>query len=184
MLKMRSMLTSEYIHAAESLTLPRLSRFITEMESRLGRKLNIMSYMSYKNEFPTSQINDMILHLGHRLILPYTDDDFVITAFHIYNINELKPSKLGILEPDPASSDPADPDAIDLVIMPGVAFDMKGNRIGFGKGCYDRFLKGTDAVLAALAFDFQIFDEILSEPFDIPCSFIITESRFLTVRDR
>ena len=186
MLRMRSMLTGQYIESSEALALPRMRSLIDWLEGRHGRKLSIMSYMSYKNEFPTSQINKMILSLGHQLILPFTDDDFVITAYHADMKNSMRVSPLGIKEPDPALCEAADSEGIDLIIMPGVAFDMKGNRIGFGKGCYDRFISGIEnmPVLAALAYDFQIFADIPAEPFDIPCSYIITESRTINCKHR
>ena len=136
-----------------------------------------MSYMSYKNEFSTLRINDLIRNLGHTLVLPFTDDDFVITAYRYSSEENMRVSSLGIKEPVPALCETVSPENIDIIIMPGVAFDVNGNRIGFGKGCYDRFLSDKKPVLIAAAFDFQIFENIPAEPFDIPCDYIVTEIR-------
>lgn len=74
----------------------------------------------------------------------------------------------GILEPDPAVTPLADPAGIDLVIVPGLAFDRDGYRLGRGKGYYDRFLKalGPRAARIALAFAFQCVDRVPREPHD------------------
>lgn len=148
-----------------------------------ARRFTVMSYMSYKNEFPTHELNKKILEAGFRLVLPYTDNDFNIIPCIVNAYEELVTSKLGIPEPVPARCDKAELSDIDVILMPGVAFDARGNRIGFGKGCYDRFIASGSAddnarvpLLAALAYDFQITDLIPSEKTDMPCQVIITES--------
>ena len=177
LIKMRKNLNEIFITSSERLALSRIRSVINHYERALGRKLNIMSYMSYKNEFSTVLTNELLRSLGHNLVFPYIDDDFVITAYNASSEKDMRISPLGIKEPDPAICKAADPRDIDIVIMPGVAFDFHGNRIGFGKGCYDRFLAGTKPVLIALAFDFQVFADIPADPFDIPCNYIITEVR-------
>ena len=70
--------------------------------------------------------------------------------------------------------------SIDAVIVPGVAFDKNGYRIGFGFGHYDKFLKKTPhAVKIGLAFEFQIVDSVPKEEHDVPVDFIITEKRVI-----
>ena len=67
-------------------------------------------------------------------------------------------------------------DAIDVIIVPGVAFDRNRNRMGRGRGFYDRLLKSTpNAVKVGVAFSFQIFDEIPVEPFDVPMDEVVSE---------
>ncbi len=65
----------------------------------------------------------------------------------------------------------------DLVVVPGIAFDMNGNRLGYGKGYYDMALKTAGCCISAPAFDFQIVDAIESEPHDVRVHNIITEKR-------
>lgn len=69
----------------------------------------------------------------------------------------------------------ADKHILDLVIVPAVAADIHKNRMGFGKGCYDRFLADMDCVKAAVCFDFQLTEELLKKPFDVAMDYIITE---------
>lgn len=78
----------------------------------------------------------------------------------------------GICEPCRTNCENLPP--IDLAIIPGVAFDRTGNRLGRGKGYYDRFLATLKAPKAALCFDFQLKHQIPTEPFDIPVDLIIT----------
>ncbi|HLD18604.1 MAG TPA: 5-formyltetrahydrofolate cyclo-ligase [Candidatus Nanoarchaeia archaeon] len=67
----------------------------------------------------------------------------------------------------------------DFAIVPGIAFDEKGNRIGYGKGYYDKLLANSDATKIGLAFDIQIVDEIPAESHDVQMDFIVTETRVI-----
>jgi 5-formyltetrahydrofolate cyclo-ligase len=89
------------------------------------------------------------------------------------------PGVFGILEPRKESARIFNPEEIDLVIVPGVAFDEHRNRIGFGAGFYDRFLESVRPSCAkiGIAFEFQIYDEVPVEEHDIPLDLVITEKR-------
>ena len=65
---------------------------------------------------------------------------------------------------------------MELIIVPAVAYDRQGNRIGRGKGYYDRLLSRTKALRIGVAYDFQLVDEIEAEPHDIPVDIVITET--------
>ncbi|MFQ5585258.1 MAG: 5-formyltetrahydrofolate cyclo-ligase, partial [Thermodesulfobacteriota bacterium] len=73
------------------------------------------------------------------------------------------------------------PSLFHLMVVPGVAFDVKGNRLGYGKGYYDMTLKGAECCIVALAFNFQVVDYIGSEPHDVGVHKIVTEDRILDV---
>lgn len=77
---------------------------------------------------------------------------------------------------EPSGTDISDPRSIEMVIVPAVAYDRNGNRIGRGKGYYDRLLGRTKAIRIGVAYDFQIVDEFEVEPHDIPVDIVITES--------
>ena len=211
MLKKRASLLPEYIKNTEAETVPIIMNFLKtaaasaaehsapqrgtgaqEPDDRApgARIFTVMSYMSYKNEFPTHELNKKIIDAGYRLVLPFTDSDFNIIPCIIDSYDDLVISKLGIPEPVPAQCSVAALDDIDVMLMPGVAFDTAGNRIGFGKGCYDRFIAageehGTCAhspLLAALAYDMQVISSVPSEETDRPCDVMITESGIRRIR--
>lgn len=97
--------------------------------------------------------------------VPESDDAFVRSAY-------------GIMEPVPERSRILDPLEIDVILVPCVAFDREGGRLGHGAGYYDRFLPGCreDAILILAAFDAQCLDHIIMEETDIPIPVIVTES--------
>ena len=75
------------------------------------------------------------------------------------------------------------PESFDLVIIPGVAFDRQGGRLGYGKGYYDRFLEQTTAFRLALAFNFQVLEKVPTEKHDVPMNGILTESGIIEVNN-
>lgn len=86
----------------------------------------------------------------------------------------MEPGSFGIAEP--TGEDITDLSIIDIVIVPGVGFDPKGNRLGRGKGFYDKLLKKIDAPFIGVAYDCQIADNIPALPHDVPMSLIISKS--------
>ncbi|MDE6404002.1 MAG: 5-formyltetrahydrofolate cyclo-ligase [Muribaculaceae bacterium] len=77
---------------------------------------------------------------------------------------------------EPDGDDTVDVDTLDLIIVPAVAYDSKGNRVGRGKGYYDRLLARARAVTIGVAYDFQLFDTVEVEPHDRPVDIVITPS--------
>lgn len=99
-------------------------------------------------------------------ILPYERTSLRLGAFQIE---------------EPAEGTPVDPAEMELIIVPAVAYDRRGNRLGRGKGFYDRLLATTKATTIGVAYDFQLVDELPVEPHDTPVHIVITEShRFVT----
>ncbi|NNJ70746.1 MAG: 5-formyltetrahydrofolate cyclo-ligase [Kiritimatiellales bacterium] len=82
---------------------------------------------------------------------------------------------------EPVSVHPVALEEIDMIIVPGVAFDRQGNRLGRGGGYYDRLLNGYPGFSAAVAFDFQIMDTVPVEATDIPVQALVTESKTIQV---
>ena len=76
---------------------------------------------------------------------------------------------------EPTGDDLIDPDKLELIVTPGVAFDSKGNRLGRGKGYYDRLPATTKATKIGVAYHFQIVDELPAEPHDVPMDIVITD---------
>ncbi|RLF88523.1 5-formyltetrahydrofolate cyclo-ligase, partial [Thermococci archaeon] len=93
----------------------------------------------------------------------------------IRSFSELRPGKFNIMEPREAIDEEVN---LDLIVVPGVAFDESGYRLGFGKGYYDRFLRSfRETTKLGLAYEFQVLEEVPRDEGDIPVDFIITEKR-------
>jgi len=122
--------------------------------------------------------------LGEKTVLvPFVSGGEIIPV-RIRSPRELAPGSFGVPEPVKEVVEKKEnrfsPGRADLVIVPGVAFDEKGNRIGYGKGYYDKFLKKTSkARTVALAFEFQVVPEIPTENHDVTVQKIITEKRII-----
>ena len=100
--------------------------------------------------------------------------------YYINSTDELKPGRFGIPEPQPEEGTrEALPDEADVMIIPGVAYDRQHNRVGHGAGYYDRYISSAaeKAILTvAPCFDFQLFDRVETDPWDLPVDVIVTPS--------
>ena len=96
---------------------------------------------------------------------------------YINSMDDMKKGAYGILEPKTVRK--ADENNIDVILVPGLAFDRNGGRMGFGKGYYDRLLESSKAVKIGLCYDFQILEKIPTESHDVPMNFVITEKEIL-----
>lgn len=135
----------------------------------------IMVYIPLGNETDTSYIIDKIHDDGKKCIVPITNKETgEITPYYLKKNAELKKGAFSIYEPVGARK--ADKKELDIIIVPGIAFDKCGARVGFGKGCYDRFLKDVKVVKLGYCYDFQLSDEIPSKSHDIKMDFLVTES--------
>jgi 5-formyltetrahydrofolate cyclo-ligase len=97
--------------------------------------------------------------------------------FKISSFKDLAMGSFGILEPQ--TNQKIEPEDLDVIIIPIVAFDDYKHRIGYGKGYYDRYLKKTSARKIGIAFAFQEIEEISVDAFDVDCDIVITEITFI-----
>lgn len=143
----------------------------------------VMSYVSFGSEVSTHTLIKEALAAGKRVAVPLCvrEGRRLIPSEILDFPDDLRPGTWGILEPRPECLRPLDPQLIDLVIVPGVAFDRKGNRLGYGAGYYDRFLKtlkpGT--VTIALAFSEQIVPDVYAEDHDLPVDMVVTDEEVI-----
>lgn len=134
---------------------------------------------SFRSEVHTfSIIRDFIERQG-KVIVPVVlnKETYELGHVELTSIDLLHKSSFNIWEPD--NKNYINPLNADIIIVPGVVFDMKGNRLGSGKGFYDRFLVTADMPKIALAYEFQILDSIPVKKTDIPVDIIISESRII-----
>jgi 5-formyltetrahydrofolate cyclo-ligase len=115
--------------------------------------------------------------LGKFIGLPRTNPAYTLTPVLIKDVeHDLVKGMYGCKEPKPGINRDLLPDELDMVIVPGVAFDSSGQRLGRGVGYYDRFLRQLpkDTPVVGLAFDFQLVDRLPVEEHDIPVSFVLS----------
>jgi len=164
------------------------SRVIQERVCRFSEYLSTRSvalYASIQNEVMTEDIRDHALRQGKRVFYPKLGANAAVELVRIKSAEHLTPGRFDILEPtcDEAFADGCQ-EAL-FVFVPGLAFDLGGNRLGRGKGWYDRLLRklGKKATAAGLAYDFQVVDCIPVEPWDEAVTYIFTETRLIDCRE-
>lgn len=139
---------------------------------------NILVYLSLKDEVSTEKlIVEMILKKKNVYAPKINIKKDLMDAIKITEKTSFFENKIGIYEP--VDGEKAKKSDIDLIIIPAIAFDYWGHRIGFGNGCYDRFLTNMTAFKLGVGFDFQIIESIPAEEHDIKVDMIITEKRII-----
>ena len=177
-----SMAIGEY-STKSSLVCDRLTDIVEDVSPSL-----ILSYSPIKNEVDISTV----AHLSHEQGIPYAIPlinmnnrhmDFYVT----HPARELIHNKFGIKEPAPSNEHIVTDDILKghnvICLIPALAFDLRGNRIGYGKGFYDTFLhRYPHIVKIGLAFEFQIVYEIAHSTHDIPADIVVTDKRVIRVK--
>lgn len=138
----------------------------------------IMTYIDINGEVITRYFAQNALNAGKRIVVPVCiPESGKLLASEILNLSELELGYMGLFEPIKDFIRPIDTKDLNVVIIPCVALDFNGNRIGYGKGYYDRFLSelSPSVMKIGLAFEFQLVPNIISEYFDVPVDLIITE---------
>ena len=138
---------------------------------------NVMLYHSLPDELSTREFIDKWHERKHFFlprvngldleVLPYDRTSMHLGAFHIE---------------EPTGDETVNLDDIDVIVVPAVAFDRNGNRVGRGRGYYDRLLSRARSVTIGVGYDFQLFDTIETEAHDIPLDIVITESSVIRLR--
>jgi 5-formyltetrahydrofolate cyclo-ligase len=140
----------------------------------------VLFYIDVRSEVRTRNDLTNALSTGKKIVVPYCVDG-ELELFHLENNDELDIGMYKILEPKTelrsVASKQVNVEEIDLIIVPGVAFDRRGGRTGHGKGYYDKLLEHArpDTPLVALAFECQLFDEIPMQDHDIFMDKVVTE---------
>jgi 5-formyltetrahydrofolate cyclo-ligase len=144
----------------------------------------VLFYASFRSEVETLSLIRESLAMGKRLVLPKVDaQNHALTLYEIKDMKELAPGYMGIPEPDLPDERCAVIENIDLAIIPGAAFDLQGNRLGYGAGYYDNLLsRGSRRIpIIALAYDEQLVDSIPAEKHDVRVDIIVTDMRVIRI---
>ncbi len=154
----------------------------------------VLWYLDCRSELRTRHALPEILASGKRIVVPYcTVDDFGANKLGLWWLQELDELVIGkwkILEPprerweEPKKI--VQPDQIDMVIVPGVAFSRDGGRMGNGQGYYDRLLERVqpDCLLVGLCYECQLFDDLIVSPHDVFMDKVVTERAVYECRGR
>ena len=185
----KSKIREEILSKRRSLREKELRAMSKEIQKRLfflpefQESRTISLYVDFDNEVRTKDMIKDCIDKGKRVVIPFIrSKDRAIILSEVKDIDkELEPSTFGILEPAKGYFRPVPYNEIDTVVVPGVAFDAKGGRLGYGGGYYDRLLINVNrkAHLIGLAFEFQILKEVPQQSHDIVLESIITEKRII-----
>ncbi len=151
------------------------------------RAESILFYASFRSEVNTISLIKRALGKGKKIALPLVDAGKEQLRLYIINdVSELKPGYMGILEPMHKRSREITLKDINTVIIPGAGFDMNGNRLGYGKGYYDKLLSKSKmhVNIIALAFEEQIIPKVPKEVHDVSIDKIVTEERVINCKKK
>ncbi len=137
---------------------------------------SLLLYYPIKGEPDLTPLFYAIISEGRRLILPKVsgNDMRLIT---VEDPSQLRKGAYGI--PEPSSGQETEPSDVDLAVVPGIAFDRKGYRVGFGKGYYDRLLKKVSAPKVGVAYSFQVLESVPRDEWDEPVDVVVTENEVI-----
>jgi len=149
-------------------------------------KETTLLYASTPEEVQLYDLMKFMLSMGRKIAIPFIPERGKMLAVELLSVADLTEDKFGILTVREDKRKVVAPENLGLLIVPGVAFAKDGRRLGMGGGYYDRFLSENrpPAPRAALAFDFQITDDIPIEDNDEKVDYIITESRSISATER
>lgn len=172
--EMRRMLTElEKVHASEEVfaRLEQTAAFLLSdnilMYHSLPDELSTHKFLNKwnkKKHFYLPRVNGVDLE-----ILPYDESRLELGSFHIE---------------EPTGNDTIDVEEIELIVVPAVAYDKKGNRLGRGKGFYDRLLKSSKATKIGVGYEFQLVEELPVEEHDVPMDMIITPNTAIILKPK
>lgn len=142
----------------------------------------VFSFIPFGDEVNIRPVLEHAVQTGKKLAIPKTvssSRELVLYQFETWE--QLIPGVFGIMEPDPGRSTVVNPIDIDLILMPGVAFDRHGGRLGYGGGFYDRFLAGLpqSPPLIAPCFTEQVIERVPTEDHDIQVDMLITDQEIM-----
>ncbi len=171
----KSRLRDTYCGVREALPADSVAEQSTAISRRLGRMAvlrhaeTVMAYVAFKNELDLSLLFDMLPDVSW--VVPRIEGRQMV--LHPYEPGRLVRHPFGMLEPR-ADAPVVDPEALDVVLVPGVSFDRRGGRLGFGGGFYDRFLMRTSAVRIGICHDCCLAEKLPVHDHDQRMDWVVT----------
>ena len=182
----KNQLRKQYKQIREQLTIEQVKKNSAQIADRLFQtsfwqnSSTVMLYLSFQNEVMTDQIYRQGWMEGKTMLLPICSaQNGIMTMSVLSSFDQLIPNRYGIRELPAPLQQIITPQKIDLCLIPGIAFDRYGNRLGFGSGYYDRYLAqiASHVPRIALAHSCQIYDGLLPvDQYDLPMHYMLTEN--------
>ncbi len=137
----------------------------------------VLAYQSFGSELDTAALLTAVLARGKVLLLPRVNREAgLLEVYRVKDLDaDLRAGVWGIREPDPEECEMSNVEQVDLAIVPGLAFDRTGGRVGYGKGYYDGLLARFTGYKVAVAFQVQVFDAVPMELYDVRMDLLVTE---------
>jgi 5-formyltetrahydrofolate cyclo-ligase len=150
--------------------------------AEMAKARAVLGFASFGTELPVDPVMAWVLDSGRRLLVPFVDGP-ALRAAEVASLADLAPGYRGIREPVQRTA--VDPTGAGIVLVPGVAFDEGGRRLGYGGGFYDSFLSELDPAVprVGLCFDLQVVGEVPAEDHDSSVDVIITERRVIRAKN-
>jgi len=142
----------------------------------------VMAYVACRGELSVQPAIEAALDSGKTLVLPRCGQLGAMTARRIEDLSQLVPGMFGLMEPG-AACGIVPPQEIDLILVPGAAFDREGNRLGQGGGYYDRFLPQSKALRVGICHDRALLDGVPHDAHDIRMDAVITPGECIRLND-
>lgn len=144
----------------------------------LQKAKNISVYIPIDNEVETMDIVNLLAESGKGLYLPKFVSELNYAFSEFTGWDNLEKGPLGILQP--VLSQRRNNPILNVAILPGIAFDISGTRLGYGKGVFDRLLAKSKAFKIGLAYDFQVVDKLPREKHDLVMDIVVTDKKVFT----
>ncbi len=167
--------TQDYVHRNSERIVKKVSNLSSFQDS-----MHSLFYVSTNNEVCTHQLIKKVLSSGKKVYVPISEiKTHTLQLSKLSHWDDLTTGTYGILEPKKEKQKLVPINMIDVLIVPGIGFDKKGNRLGQGGGYYDWLLPQTKATAIALAFEFQLVNHIPIESHDQQVDIIVTEKQVI-----
>ena len=175
LLKQRESIPEPDFYGASATIIEKLKE---QEEYQQAQTIHCYVSINKRREVETHALIQEMLRRGREVVVPITNiNEGTLSHIQLQSFDDLVENRWGVLEPKMGSE--VSPNELDLVIVPMVGADKNCNRIGYGKGFYDRFLNDVSCLTIGLIYDKNIVEQIPVEDFDVPLDKVITEKRIL-----